>query len=88
MPVIGRKVRLGSVAHVDEASAYGVPHARYSVKWINHKEAYSRDGACTNGAERYFSRMRRERGAAREGEEAICKIAQYRICIYASTVVG
>ena len=59
VPVISRKVRLGSVVHADEASAYDVLHARYSVKRINHKEAYSRDGACTNGAESYFSRMRR-----------------------------
>jgi hypothetical protein len=26
---------------------------------INHEEAYSRDGACTNQAESFFSRMRR-----------------------------
>jgi len=29
------------------------------VKRINHQEAYSLDGACTNGAEEFFSRMRR-----------------------------
>jgi hypothetical protein len=26
---------------------------------INHQEAYSMDGACTNGAEEFFSRLRR-----------------------------
>ncbi len=29
------------------------------VKRINHQLAYSADGACTNGAETFFSRMRR-----------------------------
>ena len=31
----------------------------YEMKRINHEEAYSLDGACTNWAEEYFSRMRR-----------------------------
>ncbi len=31
----------------------------YEVKRINHQEAYSLDGACTNWAEEYFSRLRR-----------------------------
>lgn len=29
------------------------------MKRINHSEAYSHDGACTNMAESYFSRLRR-----------------------------
>jgi hypothetical protein len=29
------------------------------VKVINHSVAYSSDGACTNGAESFFSRIRR-----------------------------
>jgi len=29
------------------------------MKRINHQEAYSLDGACTNWAEEFFSRMRR-----------------------------
>ena len=29
------------------------------MKRINHQEAYSDDGACTNMAEEYFSRLRR-----------------------------
>ena len=29
------------------------------MKRINHQEAYSLDGACTNWAEEYFSRLRR-----------------------------
>jgi hypothetical protein len=34
-------------------------HERFEVKRINHQEAYSLDGACTNMAEEYFSRLRR-----------------------------
>ena len=32
---------------------------RFEVRTINHQEAYSADGACTNWAEEFFSRMRR-----------------------------
>ena len=34
-------------------------HSRFEMKRINHEEAYSLDGACTNWAEEFFSRMRR-----------------------------
>ena len=34
-------------------------HSRFEMKRINHEEAYSQDGACTNWAESYFSRLRR-----------------------------
>jgi ISXO2-like transposase domain len=34
-------------------------HERFEVKRINHQEAYSLDGACTNMAEEYFSGLRR-----------------------------
>ena len=44
---------------VDEAASWSELHARYTVKTINHQLAYSDDGACTNGAESFFSRMRR-----------------------------
>jgi hypothetical protein len=33
-------------------------HERFEMKRINHQEAYSLDGACTNQAEEYFSRLR------------------------------
>ncbi len=32
---------------------------RFEMKRINHEEAYSLNGACTNWAEEFFSRMRR-----------------------------
>jgi hypothetical protein len=43
----------------DESGAWNDLHGRYSMKRINHQEAYSLAGACTNGAEEFFSRMRR-----------------------------
>ena len=45
--------------YADEASAWDRLHARFPMKRINHSEAYSADGACTNQAESYFSRLRR-----------------------------
>ena len=42
---------------VDESTAGNALHARYVVKTINHQLAYSDNGACTNGAESFFSRM-------------------------------
>jgi hypothetical protein len=43
----------------DEAAAFDELQARYVMARINHEEAYSQDGACTNQAESVFSRMRR-----------------------------
>lgn len=45
--------------HADEASHWDVLHERFSVGRINHSEAYSLDGVCTNQVESYFSRLRR-----------------------------
>jgi ISXO2-like transposase domain len=42
-----------------EAASWDNLHARFEIKRINHQEAYSLDGACTNMAEEYFSRLRR-----------------------------
>jgi len=39
--------------------AIAVLSDRFDVRTINHQEAYSLDGACTNWAEEFFSRMRR-----------------------------
>jgi len=47
------------VIYADEASHWDALEARYLTKRINHSEAYSWDGACTNQAESYFSRLRR-----------------------------
>lgn len=45
--------------HADEAADWNRLHARFDTRRINHQEAYSLDGACTNGAESFFSRLRR-----------------------------
>jgi len=57
--MIKNRVAKGSIIHADEAASWDDLHARYEMKRINHQEGYSIDGACTNGAESYFSRLRR-----------------------------
>jgi transposase-like protein len=52
-------VKPGTVVNADEASSWDALHAKFEMKRINHQEAYSLDGACTNWAETYFSRLRR-----------------------------
>src|SRR6202021_973901 len=56
---IRARVAKGTVLHADEAGSWDNLHERFEVKRINHQEAYSLDGACTNQAEEYFSRLRR-----------------------------
>ena len=52
-------VAAGTEIHADEATSWNDLHARYVVKRINHQVAYSDGVACTNGAESFFSRLRR-----------------------------
>jgi hypothetical protein len=54
-----RAIAKGTVVHTDEAASWDNLHERFEIKRINHQEAYSLDGACTNMAEEYFSRLRR-----------------------------
>jgi transposase-like protein len=56
---IRSRIAKGTVVHADEASSWDGLHERFEMKRINHQEAYSFDGACTNQAEEYFSRLRR-----------------------------
>ena len=49
----------GAAIHADEAIHWDVLHDTFPVSRINHSEAYCKDGACTNQAESYFSRLRR-----------------------------
>ena len=56
---IRRRVAPGSTVYADEASAWDALHARYAMKRINHSFAFSDEGACTNQAESFFSRLRR-----------------------------
>ena len=48
-----------AIIHADEASHWDDLHNGWKTKRINHSEAYSLDGNCTNQAESYFSRLRR-----------------------------
>ncbi len=52
-------VAKGTLLNADDAPGWNELHSRFEMKRINHEEAYSQDGACTNGAEGFFSRMRR-----------------------------
>lgn len=56
---IRTRVAKGTTVHADESPAWNELHARYTMHRVNHQEAYSADGACTNGAEAFFSRIRR-----------------------------
>lgn len=52
-------MNVGTVVNADEATGWNALEGKYEMKRINHKEAYSLNGACTNQAESYFSRLRR-----------------------------
>jgi hypothetical protein len=56
---IKARIAKGTVVHADESPNWNELHSRFEMKRINHEEAYSLDGACTNWAEEFFSRMRR-----------------------------
>jgi len=56
---IRRRIAKGTVLHADESPAWNVLHAGFAMQRINHQVGFSVDGACTNGAESYFSRLRR-----------------------------
>jgi len=57
--VAHKHITHGSTVHADEATSWDSLHARYETKRINHSAAYSYEGACTNQAESFFSRLRR-----------------------------
>ena len=59
VPIIRRRVAIGSVIHADESGGWDSLYAHYDMRRINHSIAYSLDGACTNQAESYFARLRR-----------------------------
>jgi transposase-like protein len=54
-----RIVSRSAVMHADEASHWDALHGGWTVNRINHSVAYSKDDACTNQAESFFSRLRR-----------------------------
>src|ERR1700686_1806096 len=56
---IRARIAKGTIINADEGSSWDALHATCEMKRVNHEEAYSLDGACTNWAEEFFSRMRR-----------------------------
>jgi len=57
---IASRVAKGTSIMADEAAAWNDLHARYEMGRIDHQSLYSdRRGVYTNGAEEFFSRMRR-----------------------------
>jgi hypothetical protein len=57
--LVRAKVAADAKVHADEASHRDGLHAFFEAHRINHTEAYSLNGVCTNQAESYFSRLRR-----------------------------
>jgi transposase-like protein len=54
-----KRIVLGSELHADEGPHWDELEFLFNAHRINHSEAFSWDGACTNQAESYFSRLRR-----------------------------
>ena len=59
LPTLESRIDASATVHADEASHWDRLHAKFLTKRINHEWAYSDEGACTNQAESYFSRLRR-----------------------------
>lgn len=59
VPMVVARTRTGSTVHADEAPVWDALHDRFAARRINHSVAFSDNGACTNMAESYFSRLRR-----------------------------
>jgi ISXO2-like transposase domain len=59
VPTLRQRIAHGTVVHADESPAWNPLHARFAMQRVNHQDGYSVDGACTNAAESYFSRLRR-----------------------------
>jgi len=59
MSFIRARVRKGTVVNADEATSWDGLGGKFEMRRINHEEAHTFDGACTNWAEEFFSRIRR-----------------------------
>ena len=51
-------IKPGTIIHADEAPSWDRLSGWYEMRRINHEFAYSHDGACSNIAESFFSRLR------------------------------
>jgi hypothetical protein len=56
---IKSRLSKGTLVNADEASGWNDLESKYEMRRTNHQEAYSENGACTNMAESFFSRLRR-----------------------------
>ena len=56
---IKARIAKGTTVHADASPNWDDLHANFEMKRINHEVANRLDGACTNMAEEYFSRLRR-----------------------------
>src|SRR5579864_5945792 len=60
LPMIRQIVATVTEIHADESGAWNLLHASYPMKRGNHSVEFKSDeGACTNEAESFFSRLRR-----------------------------
>ncbi len=57
--IVRQFVSANATVHADEAPHWDALGIKFKTMRINHQEAYSLDGACTNMAESFFSRIRR-----------------------------
>ena len=56
---IAERVKPGAKVYADEATVWDALEGIFKTHRINHSVAFSDEGACTNQAESYFSRLRR-----------------------------
>src|ERR1700732_2687132 len=60
VPLIRQNVASGTTVHADESGAWDALHASYPMLRVNHsREVQGDDGACTNDAVSWLSRLRR-----------------------------
>jgi transposase-like protein len=59
VPYVRDHVGTLATIHADEGTGWDALHAGWDAKRVNHSVAFSDEGACTNQAESYFSRLRR-----------------------------
>lgn len=59
VPSIPSRIEAGSTVYADEAACWDALHVRFNARRVNHSVAFMDDGACTNQAESFFSRLRR-----------------------------
>jgi hypothetical protein len=59
LETLAARTNAGSTVHADEGHHWDAILSRNLTTHINHRDAYSEDGACTNDVEPFFLRIRR-----------------------------